>query len=214
MIRRSCASRPAARLGTAGMTLNVNLNLALETAPDLPPGAALSSRFARRACRPIHPGRLARARSRRAPGAAGAAAERLRLSKPRQRTFTPANFPTQAAAHSDIIVMLGALEHVADVENLFTHLRFCKQDIVLSYSPTDLAAGRARRLRQRLSFYDLALLFDRYGFRIECSAPVDARPGADAADADRAAQAGRAPAASRSSPTATAAISAAGSAAR
>ena len=62
------------------------------------------------------------------------------------------DFPTQAAARSDIIVMLGALERVADVENLFTHLRFCKRDVILSYSATDLAERRTRRarLRQRL----------------------------------------------------------------
>ena len=72
--------------------------------------------------------------------------------------------------------MLGALEQVADVENLFTHLRFCKQDVVLSYRATDLMAGGERAalgFANHLSFYDLALLFDRYGFRIECTAPID-----------------------------------------
>ena len=33
------------------------------------------------------------------------------------------DFPTQAATQSDIIVMLGTLERIADVESLFTHLR-------------------------------------------------------------------------------------------
>ena len=42
-------------------------------------------------------------------------------------------FLTKAAAKSDLIVMLGALEQVADVESLFTHLRFSKRDVVLSY---------------------------------------------------------------------------------
>src|SRR6478736_4487495 len=37
------------------------------------------------------------------------------------------NFPTDAAAQSDIIVLLGALQQIVDVENLFTHLRFCKR---------------------------------------------------------------------------------------
>ncbi|HEY0223118.1 MAG TPA: hypothetical protein VGC38_01245 [Pseudolabrys sp.] len=86
------------------------------------------------------------------------------------------DFPTQAAAQSDIIVMLGALEQVADVENFFTHLRFCKQDVVLSYCATDLTGTVDRAalgFANHLSFYDLALLFDRYGFRIECTAPVD-----------------------------------------
>jgi hypothetical protein len=87
------------------------------------------------------------------------------------------DFPTQAASQSDIIVMLGALEQIADVETFFTHLRFSKQDIVLSYSATDLTGGRDRAalgFANHLSFYDLALLFDRYGFRIECTAPIDA----------------------------------------
>ena len=86
------------------------------------------------------------------------------------------DFPTQAAAQSDIIVMLGALEQVADVENLFTHLRFCKQDVVVSYSATDLTGSNDRAalgFANHLSFYDLAVLFDRYGFRIECTAPID-----------------------------------------
>ena len=82
------------------------------------------------------------------------------------------DFPTQAATKSDVIVLLGALEQVADVESLFTHLRFCKQDVVLSYAATDLGGDRAGFVNH-LSFYDLALLFDRFGFRIECTAPVD-----------------------------------------
>ena len=72
--------------------------------------------------------------------------------------------------------MLGALERIADVENLFTHLRFCKRDIILSYCATDLAKDLDRAalgFANHLSFYDLALLFDRYGFRIECTSPID-----------------------------------------
>jgi hypothetical protein len=90
--------------------------------------------------------------------------------------FDAGDFPTQAAAQSDIIVMLGALEQIADVESFFTHLRFCKQDVVLSYCATDLTGTRDREalgFANALSFYDLALLFDRYGFRIECTAPID-----------------------------------------
>ena len=85
-------------------------------------------------------------------------------------------FPTEAASKCDVIVMLGVLERIADVENLFTHLRFCKRDIILSYCATDLAkdADRARcGFVNHLSFYDLARLFDRYGFRIECTTPID-----------------------------------------
>ena len=76
---------------------------------------------------------------------------------------------------ADVIVMLGVLERVKDIESLFTHLRFCKRDILLSCYPTDLAKNgeRAQGLVNRMSFCDLALLFDRYGFRIESTAPVD-----------------------------------------
>jgi hypothetical protein len=72
--------------------------------------------------------------------------------------------------------MLGMLERVADVENLFTHLRFCKRDIILSYCATDLAKDADRSalgIVNHMSFYDLARLFDRYGFRIECTTPID-----------------------------------------
>ncbi|MGE5149028.1 MAG: hypothetical protein ACM3II_02810 [Rhodospirillaceae bacterium] len=86
------------------------------------------------------------------------------------------DFPTEAASQCDVIVMLGVLERITDVENLFTHLRFCKRDIVVSYCPTDLAKDVDRAALgfvNHLSFYDLALLFDRYGFRIECTTPID-----------------------------------------
>jgi len=86
------------------------------------------------------------------------------------------DFPTEAASQSDVIVMLGALERIADVENLFTHLRFCKRDIILSYYATDLAQDLDRAAlgyANHMSFCDLTLLFDRYGFRIECTTPID-----------------------------------------
>jgi hypothetical protein len=86
------------------------------------------------------------------------------------------DFPTKAASQCDVVVMLGTLERIGDVENLFTHLRFCKRDVILSYYATDLAKDLDRAalgFANHLSFYDLALLFDRYGFRIECTAPVD-----------------------------------------
>jgi len=86
------------------------------------------------------------------------------------------DFPTEAASQCDVVVMLGALERVADVENLFTHLRFCKRDVILSYHATDLTKRLDRAalgFTNHLSFYDLARLFDRYGFRIECTTPID-----------------------------------------
>jgi hypothetical protein len=85
-------------------------------------------------------------------------------------------FPTHAATQSDIVVMLGVLEHIADLEGLFTHLRFCKHDVILSYCPTNLMSGKDRAERgfaNHLSYFELAQLFDRYGFRIECTTPVD-----------------------------------------
>ena len=90
--------------------------------------------------------------------------------------FNAGEFPTQAVAESDIVVMLGVLEYVVDLESFFTHLRHCKLDVLLSYCATDFSGGRDRAALgwiNHLSFYDLALLFDRYGFRIECTAPVD-----------------------------------------
>src|SRR5690242_10435828 len=74
-------------------------------------------------------------------------------------------FPAEAASQCDVIVMLGVLERIADVENLFTHLRFCKRDIILSYAATDLAKDADRGARgfvNHMGFYDLAQLFDRY----------------------------------------------------
>ena len=55
--------------------------------------------------------------------------------------FNAGEFPTQAAGEADIIVMLGVLEYIVDVESFFTHLRFCKHDVVLSYCATDLTGG-------------------------------------------------------------------------
>ena len=90
--------------------------------------------------------------------------------------FNAGEFPTQAAADADIITMLGVLEYIVDVDSFFTHLRFCKRDVVLSYCATDLSPDRDRAALgwiNHFSFYDLAVLFDRFGFRIECTAPID-----------------------------------------
>jgi Methyltransferase domain len=85
-------------------------------------------------------------------------------------------FPTEAALAADIIVMLGVLETITDVETFFTHLRFCKGDLVLSYCATDLT-GKCDRAAlgytNHFSYFELARLFDRFGFRIECTAPID-----------------------------------------
>ena len=85
-------------------------------------------------------------------------------------------FPTEAATQSDVIVMLGVLETIADVDSFFTHLRFCKRDLILSYCATDLTGNCDREALgwiNHFSYFDLARLFDRFGFRIACTAPID-----------------------------------------
>ncbi|MGB8187138.1 MAG: hypothetical protein WCF37_19155 [Pseudolabrys sp.] len=169
------------------MHLHVNSNLALELPPDtvaspapkkkIDPRAELASQFIPAGARVLDL-------------SGSAAMQRLlpdscsyhgidRASKKRTTPVCDLNsgdFPTEAASQCDVIVMLGALERIADVESLFTHLRFCKRDIILSYCATDLAKDLDRTalgFANHLSFCDLALLFDRYGFRIECTTPID-----------------------------------------
>ena len=156
------------------MTLNVNRNLALETTPDFAPGITLETDARAELAAQFIP-----AGSRVLDLSGATTLQRLLPTGCSYQgivsDFNAGDFPTQAAANSDIIVMLGALERIADVEHLFTHLRFCKQDVLLSYCATDLAgSGNRAGLANAFSFYDLALLFDRYGFRIECTAPIDA----------------------------------------
>jgi hypothetical protein len=88
--------------------------------------------------------------------------------------LTGAEFPTRAATEADIVVMLGVLEHVADLDSLFTHLRFCKHDLIVTYRPTNFMSDEraAHGVVNHLSYAELIALFDRYGFRIECTAPV------------------------------------------
>ena len=170
------------------MNLHVNSNLALELPPDLArespapktktdPRAELAAQFIPAGARVLD---LSGNSDHRA-----SIAERLQLQHGRPLAkkgaapdlrFERRSFPAEAASQCDVVVMLGALERIADVENLFTHLRFCKRDIILSYCATDLAKGVDRAalgFANHLSFYDLALLFDRYGFRIECTTPID-----------------------------------------
>ncbi|MFI4971731.1 MAG: hypothetical protein ACHP7H_03545 [Hyphomicrobiales bacterium] len=156
------------------MTLNVNRNLALETTPDVAPGVTLATDARAELAAQFIP-----AGSRVLDLSGATTLQRLLPSGCSYQgivnDFNAGDFPTKVAGNSDIIVMLGTLERIADVENLFTHLRFCKQDVILSYRATDLAGGGDRAgFANALSFYDLALLFDRYGFRIECTAPIDA----------------------------------------
>jgi hypothetical protein len=170
------------------MNLHINSNLALEVPPDLgrdarapradeDPRAELAAQFIPSGARVLDLSDdttierfLPNGCSYKGSG---------RVSKKRSQLMYDLNagdFPTEAATQCDVVVMLGALERVADVENLFTHLRFCKRDVILSYCATDLAKDLDRAalgFANHLSFYDLAMLFDRYGFRIECTAPLD-----------------------------------------
>jgi hypothetical protein len=73
----------------------------------------------------------------------------------------------QAAANADIVVMLG-LEGIADPDALFVQLSAAKPNVILSYRARDLGGESAGPL----SFFDLTILFDRHGFRIECTAPA------------------------------------------
>lgn len=90
--------------------------------------------------------------------------------------LTGGEFQTSAAAQSDIVVALGVLEKTADLDALFAQLRTGGQDVILSYHPANLLSGQDRAARDfgnHLSYFELVQLFDRYGFRIECTTPVD-----------------------------------------
>lgn len=90
--------------------------------------------------------------------------------------FNAGEFPTEAAGEADIITLLGVLEYIPDSDAFFAHLRAAKRDIVLSYCATDLTASVDRLALGWLthfSFLGLAKLFDRHGFQITATAPVD-----------------------------------------
>ena len=85
-------------------------------------------------------------------------------------------FPTEAATDADIIVALGLLEYLQDSETFFAHLRSSNRNVVLSYCATDLSGSVDRKSLGWLthfSFLDLAELFDRHGFRIASTMPVN-----------------------------------------
>jgi hypothetical protein len=78
----------------------------------------------------------------------------------------------EAALGADIIVMLGLIDRMADPELLFPYLRRAGRTVVLSCTPADLAGDAAvNGANSRFGFYELTRLFDRHGFRVECSAP-------------------------------------------
>ena len=168
------------------MNLHVNSNLALELPSDVAPSsfvsrkkidrrAELASQFIPAGARVLDLSGSA-AIQRLLPGSCSyCGIDRTRRAVVACDLNT-GDFPTEVASQSDVIVMLGVLERITDIESLFTHLRFCKRDIILSYYATDLGKDVNRAslgYANHLSFRDLALLFDRYGFRIECTTPID-----------------------------------------
>lgn len=90
--------------------------------------------------------------------------------------FNAGQFPEAAAVEADVITMLGVLEYIVDVDGFLTRLRRAKRDVVLSYCATDFSAAIDRPSLgwiNHFSLYDLAVLFDRFGFRIERADRVD-----------------------------------------
>ncbi len=171
-------------LGTEHMALFVNSNLALELPADPDrqstssqakpdPHAELAAQFIPAGARILDLGASPALRTLVPSGCSYVGAGKKRQAH--DIGLNTDEFPTKAAMQADVIVMLGVLERVKDIESLFTHLRFCKRDILLSCYPADLAKNgeRAQGPVNRMNLCDLALLFDRYGFRIESTAPVD-----------------------------------------
>lgn len=162
-------------MGTARMNLHIGGNLAFDSSPEEMRLASAPERDARAELASQFIASGSRVFDLRHGGAA------LEPLLPNGCHYQSADFsgefPAKAVADADIVVMLGVLEYIPDLETFFTDLRFGNRDIVLSYCATDLCAEPERSARgfaNHLSFYDLALLFDRYGFRIECTAPVGA----------------------------------------
>ncbi|MBW7969476.1 methyltransferase domain-containing protein [Bradyrhizobium sp. BR 10289] len=90
--------------------------------------------------------------------------------------FNAGEFPTDAATDADIITLLGVLEYIPDSDAFFAHLRAAGRDVVLSYCATDLTGSVDRPALGWLthfSFLGLAKLFDRHGFQITATMPVD-----------------------------------------
>jgi hypothetical protein len=191
LILRRFVLGPATPPGTVNMALHVNANLALVPVADdarrrdapakIDPRAQLAAQFIRCGSRVLDLGGGGgeTLQDLMPLGCSYEAVDRIAHGKGTViGDLAGGEFPTHAATESDIIVMLGVLEKIADLENLFTHLRFCRQDLILSYCPTNFTSRHDREAEgfvNHLSFFDLAELFDRYGFRIECTAPVDGR---------------------------------------
>jgi hypothetical protein len=81
---------------------------------------------------------------------------------------TLGGFP--GAGNPDIVVMLDALDGAASCDAVFAPAARLQRPVILNYRPRDL--DDSGRSNARLSFYDLARLFDRHDLRIECNVPM------------------------------------------
>src|SRR5581483_8818417 len=166
------------------MNLHVNSNLALELPPasghkpaTSDPRAELAVQFIPSGARVLDLGGNPGLQALLPVGCEYADGRTGRKNRSRMPALSLHEFPSGAAKQSDLIVILGLLERVADVEGLFAKLGSCERDLILTYCPTDLSKGSDRAALgfvNHMSLCDLALLFDRHGFRIESTAPVDA----------------------------------------
>jgi hypothetical protein len=90
--------------------------------------------------------------------------------------FNAGEFPEMAASEADVITMLGVLEYIVDIDSFLGHLQRAKRDVVLSYCATDFSPAVDRPSLgwiNHFSLFDLAVLFDRFGFHIERADRVD-----------------------------------------
>jgi hypothetical protein len=90
--------------------------------------------------------------------------------------FNAGEFPDAAASAADVITVLGVLEYIADVDAFLSQLQKSRCEIVLSYCPSDLSGAIDRAALgwiNHFALHDLAILFDRFGFRIVASTAVD-----------------------------------------
>jgi len=89
--------------------------------------------------------------------------------------FNKGDFPSAEAADVDVLVLLGVLEYIADLDAFFARLRDAGREIVLSYCAADFTSLDRPSLGwiNSLTLADLATLFDRFGFRVVCSERVD-----------------------------------------
>ncbi|MBV9347331.1 MAG: hypothetical protein JO245_05080 [Pseudolabrys sp.] len=69
-------------------------------------------------------------------------------------------------SEADIIAAIGVLEGAENREQFFGSLALMRRPIVIDYRPQDFGGGG-------LSLYDLTQLFDRFGYRVECSQACD-----------------------------------------